>query len=240
MNPGVSSWIAQRLSLRSSASGSAGVVTAIAGVALALMILEFTLAIVVGFKNGIKERLAGFDAEISVVAAPAAHQSSVVVTPELIAVIEEAVPGAEIAPAMRTPGLIKTDDDFETVIFMARDAASDFTFERGNIVEGSWPDYSADSCRNDIVLSRATASAPGLNVGDKVYTTFFVDDAIKVRRNRIAGLFVSNFGEYDSTVAYASLDALQSVEGVDSLTVDRIDLRGLDFDSIAPVAERLQ
>lgn len=233
-------WVSRRLSLRRSASGSAGVVTAIAGVALALMIMEFTIAIVVGFKDGIKERLAGFDAQISIVSPPGDSTIWVRKTPQLQTTLHETLPNANAGLAMRTPGLIKTDDNFEAVIFLSREGDSDFSFERSNIIDGVWPDYANDTCRNDIVLSKHTASALDLSVGDKVYTTFFINGNVKLRRNRIAGIYLSNFGEYDQTVAYASLPALQSIEGADSISGNRLDIRGIDFDSIATQAQHLQ
>lgn len=233
-------WISRRLSLRRSSSGSAGVVTAIAGVALALMIMEFTIAIVVGFKDGIKERLAGFDAQISIVSPPGDSTIWVRKTPQLQTTLHKTLPEANASLAMRTPGLIKTDDNFEAVIFLSREGNSDFSFERGNIIDGVWPDYTNDTCRNDIVLSKHTAAALDLSIGDKVYTTFFVNGNIKLRRNRIAGIYLSNFGEYDQTVAYASLPALQSIEGADSISGNRLDIRGIDFDSIATQAQLLQ
>lgn len=233
-------WVSRRLSLRRSTSGSAGVVTAIAGVALALMIMEFTIAIVVGFKDGIKERLAGFDAQISIVSPPGDSTIWVRKTPQLQTTLHETLPNANAGLAMRTPGLIKTDDNFEAVIFLSREGDSDFSFERSNIIDGVWPDYANDTCRNDIVLSKHTASALDLSVGDKVYTTFFINGNVKLRRNRIAGIYLSNFGEYDQTVAYASLPALQSIEGADSISGNRLDIRGIDFDSIATQAQHLQ
>lgn len=234
----ISLWIARRLRLRGNGGSGAGVVIAVTGVALALMILEFTLAIVTGFKDGIRSRLSGFDAQVTVEAQAGDH---IEYTEKLKSVIEAAMPdGIETRLAIRRPGLLKTDNDFEGIIFLAQSPESDFSFERGNMVAGEWPDYSADSTRNHIVLSTVTASALGLTPGDKVYGTFFVDNNVKLRRYTVAGLYRSNFGEYDRTVAYASLPAMQSVSGVDSLLGTRVDIRGLNSDDIEPAAAHLQ
>jgi len=230
-------WISQRLRLRGKGSSTAGVTIAIAGVALALIIMEFTLAIVVGFKDGIRNRLMGFDAQISVCPPDGKILES---TPALVDVIEKTLPGVETRLVLRQPALLKTDNDFEGLVFIAQSPESDFSFEKGNIIEGEWPDYAADSCDNKIVISLPTAKALDLAVGDKVYSTFFIDGSVKMRRNTVAAIFQSNFGEYDKTVAYASLRALQRVAGVDSLAGNRIDIRGLALDDIAPAAEKLQ
>lgn len=241
----ISYWIAGRIKVGGTGSGSTvGAVIAVAGVALALMIIEFTLAIVVGFKDGIRDKLIGFDAEISVYGPydpyTGKQDEFVRTSPELYSEIEHILPEASRRLVIRQPGLLKTDSDFEGVIFFGQSADSDYDFEKGNIVEGVWPDYSVDSCRNDIVISKYTGDALGLSVGDKVYSTFIINDDIKLRRHRIAGIYSSNFGEYDHTVVYSSLGSLQSVCGLDSLSGSRIDIRGIGFDDIGDDSHRLQ
>ncbi len=233
----ISFWISQRLRLGGKGSSKAGVAIVVAGVALALIIMEFTLAVVVGFKNGIRDRLMGFDAQITVCPADG---KTIEASPGLISAINECLPQADIRLSMRQPALIKTDNDFEGLVFIAQSPDADFSFEKSNIVEGEWPDYASDSCANKIVISVPTANALSLGVGDKVYSTFFIDGNVKMRRYTIAALFRSNFGEYDKTVAYASMQSLRSVAGIGSDAGNRIDIRGLNPDEIAAAAEHLQ
>ena len=141
---------------------------------------------------------------------------------------------------MRKSALLKTEDNFEGIVFLGQSPEGDMSFERGNIVAGEWPDYQADSCDNKIVISTATAEALKLGLGDKVFSTFFVDGNVKMRRHTIAALYQSNFGEYDKNIAYASLRGLQNVSGTDRISGNRLDIRGLSLEDIAPAAERLQ
>ncbi len=174
--------ISRRLRLSKGASGRTGVAIAITGVALALIVMELTLAVVVGFKEEIKRKLTGFDAQLTI--APAYSIGSgeelqaITADSTLYWHIRQALPeNASIDAALRMPGILKTDNDFEGAMFLARDPDGDFTFEKSNIVAGVWPDYSADSCRNHIVISESMASSLGLAVGDKVYSTFVVNGA---------------------------------------------------------------
>lgn len=234
----VSLWIATRLRLRGRGGSGAGPVIAVAGVALAVMILEFTLAVSAGFKDGIRERLSGFDAQLTVLSV---DNNPVEFTPALERVISETFPGADVRESIRRPALLKTADAFEGIVFIAQSAdGGDFGFERGNIVEGSWPDYSDSLSVNDIVVSSHTASALGLKPGDKVDGTFFVNDAVKLRRYTVAGIYRSNFGEYDRTVAYASLPTIRGVEGLTDRESARIDIRGLDMECLDDEARQLQ
>lgn len=242
MNPAL--WISSRL--RSEGGGSkAAVIIAVVGVALSLAVMEASLAVAVGFKNGIRAKLTGFDAEVTVEApirnSDAAATRFVTCTPSLDSVIRAAIPDdAELRLSLRQPGMLKTDDNFQGVIYVGQQPDADFAFERSCIVEGEWPDFAADSCADDIVVSRSLAASLGLGLGDKVFSTYIIDGRVKLRRHRIAALYNSSFGEYDMTMVFGSLSGLQRVAGVDSLTGTRLDIRGIDEDAIEPTADRLQ
>lgn len=229
MNP--SFWIASRLRLNDTGSGAntTGVVIASIGVAVAVIIMEITLGVVLGFKTGITGRVLGFDPDVTVL--PAYDYESgesaehIVASDQIRTLVEDAHPGAKVSLRLSQPGILKTDSDFAAVYFTAFDRNHDYAFERGNIVEGEFPDFESDGSRSSIVISRATARSLGLGVGDKITATFIVDEAVKSRRFTISGLYESGFEERDNTGAYASLRALQSVAGVDSLTGTQIDVR---------------
>lgn len=236
----VSLWISRRLRLRGQGGSGAGVAIAVAGVALALLIMELTVAIVTGFKDGIRSRLMGFDAQITVEAPVNTYGSHLEASAALDSVVRSVLPDADVRLSLRQPALIKTDNDFHGLVFLGQAPDADFSFEKSNIVEGEWPDYRADSCLNHIVLSQQVADALGIALGDKVTSTFFVDGEVKVRRHKVAALYRSNFGEYDYNIAYASLDGLQRVAGLDSLGGNRIDLRGIALDEIPARSAHLQ
>ncbi len=231
--------------LGSGGGSPAAVVIAVVGVALSLMIMEFTLAIVVGFKSGIVAKLSGFDAQISIGAPYSAADATAIpfiarsqaLDSRLASVLP---PEADIRLTLRQPGMLKTDNNFEGVMFIGQTAEAPFTFEKSNIVEGSWPAYASDSCDNHIVVSKQLASSLGLSLGDKVFSTFIIDGDIKLRRHTVAALYESDFGEYDRSIVYASLRGLQKVAGADSLQGNSIDVRGLREADIDPLTQQLQ
>lgn len=240
-------WISSKLRLRGDGSGSSstGVVIAVSGVALALVVLELTLAIVVGFKDEIRQKLAGFESQITLSGdfdpTSGVQSSFIELTPELSRIARSDIAGSETSLVLRFPGIIKTSDNFEGIVFVGRSPENSFEFEKSNITEGEWPDFRQDSTENHIVVSRPTASALGLGVGDKVFSTFITDGgAVKLRRHKIAGIFESNFGEYDKTVAYASLRGLQKVCGLDSAGGSAIEIRGIPEEIIDQETDRLQ
>ncbi len=241
----VSYWISKRLRLAGDfRKPSAGIIVAITGIALAVIVMEFTLAIVLGFKNGIRNRLAGFEAQITI-SAPylenGLQDASITLSPKLERIIAENLTGDYTQrQVIRQPGILKTNNDFQGVIFIAQEGHDNFKFEKSNIVEGAWPDFSSDTCRSQIVISKPMAQALNLGIGDKLYSTFIIDESVRLRRHKIAALYQSNFGEYDMTAVYASPIELRGILGLDSLESKTLEIRGLDFNDLSIDAQSLQ
>lgn len=242
----LSYWLSRHIRLRTGSGSDAGAVIAVVGVALALIVLELCVAVTLGFKDEIRRKLTGFDAQVTVLPlydpSTGGSDAWLELTPALRETVASTLPEAEMSLAIRQPAILKTDNDFQGVILHARQLISpatdaSFDFERGNIVEGRWPDFSADSALTSIVLSRPMASKLGLSVGDKVYSNFFIDGDIRMRRHTVAGIYESHFGEYDNNVAYASPALLRKVASRDSLAAMRLDLRGLPTDGIEDAAQ---
>ena len=238
-------WISHKLKLTGSEGGSVstGVVIAVAGVALALVIMVLTLGVVLGFKHEIADKLTGFDAKVFIEPAYDPETNSLEDYISLSPVIEQAVADAGVAAPLsltfKQPGILKTDSDFSGVVFVGRDGNHNATFERSNIIAGVFPDYDDGSAVNDIVISQTASDALGLACGDKVYSCFFVDGKLKTRRHTVAGIYRSDFGEYDKVDVYASLSGLQKVAGVDSLTGTRLEVSDIGDDEIDAVSETL-
>lgn len=244
----LSTWIASRLRIGAGSSRSArtGAWIAVAGVAIALAVMEFTVAVVGGFRDEIRRKVLGFDPEVAVMPAydAATNHSEEYLRADsaLLARLAAYVPDAQASLALRRPAVVKTDSDFAAVYFSAYDpAAHDFAFERSNVTEGVWPDYSADSTRTQVVLSRPVADALQLAVGSRPML-YFVNDGgtVRARRVSVAGIFESRIAERDQTTAYASLGLLQDVSGLEPGWGTAIELRGIGADSAAVVAEDLQ
>lgn len=231
-------WVARRLRLAGSSGEkhSAGASIAVAGVALSVVVMEITLAVVVGFKSEITRKITGFDSQITI-ERPYDYTSGLQSDCISIAQISDRLPWIttddKASLSVRLPAMIKTDNDFAGMIFAAHDQAHDFSFEKSNIVDGAFPDYTAADSENYIVISRHTAKALNMGVGDKVYLYFFIGNSLKTRRGQIAGIYESYLAEYDKAIAYASMPMLQKVAGIDSVSGTHIELSGYALDEIA-------
>lgn len=242
----VSMWIARRLRLSGTSGNnlSAGTVIAVCGVAVSVAVMELTLAVVSGFRQQIGQKVMGFESQITI-GVPYDYSTGsyadYIRLDDSLSFVISGLEGKHVpSVAMQMPAMIKTDDDFAGMLYYAADRNHDDSFERGNIIEGIWPDFNDPETIDDIVISRTAADRLSLGVGDRVYSCFFADGTMKMRRHSIAGVYESNLGEFDRTVAYVSLSSLQRIAGVDSLTGTRIELNGFTREMIPQAASLLQ
>lgn len=206
---------------------------AVAGIALSVAVMLLTVAIVPGFKHAITRKVMGFDAQIVMtplrpLAADEYSSNSVAtLSPDITERLMTIAPGADARLTVRQPGLLKTADQYQALVFKAWEGSLEDTFLAENLEEGYLPDYSADSTRNDIVISRLTADALALAPGDRVDAAFFTDAALKMRRYRIAGIYNSHFNDYDRLMAFMSLREGESVAGLKQGEGTAIELRDI-------------
>lgn len=239
-------WISKRIKITGSGSSAntAGMTIAVAGVALAFIIMAATLAVMRGFKNQITERVRGFEPDISILPSydyeKGVSAPYLSITPEIADAIEKVIPDAKPSQAFSQPGILKTDDNFAGVYFQAYDSLHPFTFESKHMADGQLPDFFSPDDANRIAISSVIAQKLQLGVGDKVYAYFFVNDAIKMRRFEIAGIYSTGFVDYDNVTAFAPIATLQKVAGADPAHATRLALPASSFDAIEDEAEALQ
>lgn len=243
--------IARRLSLgHHSETGmrhrSPAVTIAIVGIALSVAIMMVTLAVVPGFKHQITRKVMGFDAQVTitpvapVVSVTGDPGASLSLTPELTSMIDRVLPqGARVEPTARIPGILKTDDQFQGLVFKAYGSSLDGSIVAENLVAGTIPDFSSDSVANQVVISEIVSRALNIGVDDKVYGYFFVGDKLRARRFTVAGIYNSHFNEYDKLLAFMPLSTARTLMSLDPEESTAIEISGLNSNVILDVKESL-
>lgn len=133
---------------------SPGVVIAVAGVAIAVSVMMITLSVVFGFKNQIRDKVTGFDSQITVTTIDEGSDSFFSVDNDFVASVRHvAGDRADISGSIVATGILKTDNDFAGLTFKS-DTPGSFPakFVASNIVEGVMPDYDAGSTDNEIII----------------------------------------------------------------------------------------
>lgn len=212
---------------------SPGVKVAIAAIALSVAVMTASIAIVLGFKNEITDKVVGFTSHIIMTVAPEEGSENVMLmTPSLKKLLDEQPYISDYSLQVALPAILKTPDDFKGVILKNLDDKATAEFIKSNLISGKMPDYSNDSTKLDIVLSRMTASQLGLCQGNKI-DCYFINDDVKVRRLRIAAIYDSHFDAYDNLMVYGSRQLSEIFSGFKnnqgtSLLITTKDVKNLD------------
>lgn len=226
-------FISRRLSLRSSAEQKQiGLLIAVTGIALSVIVMLISIAVMMGFKDEICRKIMGFDAQLAVYvhSSDDGSPTSLVDTDELESIHRLIPPTASTSLTIRQPAIIKTPTDFTGVIVkgMARD--HDWKFVRQNLVEGSIPDFKADSTLYHIIISRNLARNLSVGIGEKIDAYFLGNDSYKTRRLKIAAIYDTHFSEYDDNYIFATMPMLSALAGLSENLGTQFEIYGLDTD----------
>lgn len=221
-------WISNKLRLNGSrrSVNATGIVIAVTGIAIAVVIMEFTLAIVLGFRNQITERVVGFEGKLWVLPDYnydlVSSSATLVADSVLLSTINNQYPGARTYMRFSQPGIIKTDNDYSGIYFTGEEISKEPSFEKEYMLEGEYPDFTDERNAYKAVISGYISKKLGLHSGDKINACFFVNDAVKTRRLEIAGVYETGFSDYDQTVAFTSISTLRKIADADSTSGTRL------------------
>ncbi|MCH5238140.1 MAG: ABC transporter permease [Muribaculaceae bacterium] len=227
-------FLARRLSLASGSRKNAPAVTvAIISIALSVAVMLASIAIVLGFKKEIREKLIGFNGHITlmVVALNEEDDNILRLDDELKNALNEIPIITDYALQAVIPAILKTNSDFKGIYIKELNGNSNLNFISRNLEEGEIPDYNIESNNNKIIISRIAADQLNLKTGDKI-DTYFITDDIRVRKLEISGVYNSHFDQYDDILIYGSPALVTKLGNIDLNEGTYLQIYTDDFDKI--------
>ncbi|MBO4578361.1 MAG: ABC transporter permease [Paludibacteraceae bacterium] len=216
--------IARRLYYSSAAHRTArpAVRVALAGITIGVTVMLITVCVVIGFKQTVTEKVAGFGAHIQITSFDNnnTYEYQPIFAPDsLLTMLEDLPHVASVNTFATKPGMLKTNDDFQGIVLKGLPQNKGWEFFQNNLTEGALPVKP-----NDILISQENARLLGLTTGEQVLC-YFVGDALKVRKFNIAGIYSSSFADYDKLFILCPLPTVIQLNGWDSTQVSGIELR---------------
>ena len=212
---------------------------AVASVALAIIVMLNAWAVVVGFKNQIRDKVIGFVAPIHVQALD--KNESVEETPfamdSLLAIRLDSLDGiAHYQMVANKAGMIKTDDEIQGVILKGVDENYDWTYFSRCLLDGEVPQYKADERSTEVLVSKVIADKMLLNVGDDV-RVWFIDKDMQARGRKftVKGIFETGLYEFDERYVFADLNQIRKLNGWEDNEAGRVEValdKGADADLV--------
>lgn len=176
------------------------VTIAMIGIAVGLVVMMLSIAISLGFKQEIRNKIVGFGAHIQVAnfsRTDVYEMRPIVGSDSIVQLLRQASPGVQhIQRFAIKPGMLKTDDDFQGIILKGIGQDYDTTFLANHLIEGVIPLFTDTASSGQVLISKQVADKMGVHVGDRI-NTYYIEQNVRARRFTVSGIFQTNFAEYD-------------------------------------------
>jgi lipoprotein-releasing system permease protein len=131
-------------------------------------------------------------------------------------------------------GIIRTETDFEGIIFKGVSEDYNWTFFKEYMVEGSLPSFT-DEVSNEVLISKEISNRLQINLGDSFNVLFVKEDTSKapwIRVVKAVGIYNSGFQEFDENFVIADIRHVQKMNRWDDDEIGGFEILITDFDEI--------
>ncbi|MBR1596520.1 MAG: ABC transporter permease [Phocaeicola sp.] len=213
---------------------------AMLGIAIGLAIMIVSIAVVIGFKHQVRDKVVGIgsDIVISNFEAQNTYETSPIVANDSLFAQLQTLEGVRHLQRYSTkPGMIMTDTDFEGMVLKGISTEYDLSFIKRHLIEGEIPLFTDTVASQQVLISQTNALKLKLKVGDKIYTYFVDDDHIRARRLTIAGIYQTNFTTYDDLFLISDLYTVNRLNNWKADQVSGVEIQVKDYDKLEDVRE---
>lgn len=206
---------------------------ALLGILIGVMIMIVAISVVIGFKQEITQKVAGFGSHIQVVNFDnnsTYELQPIRVTDSLVHAIAQIEHVTHISQFATKPGIIKTDSTFQGIVFKGTDFWDYFS---QNIIEGTLP-----QSENEILLSSELANSLRVKVDDRLLC-YFIEDELRVRRLLVTGIYNTCMVEMDKVFVLGHIDMVRRLSEWDMDQVSGLEIMVDDLRHLSEVTENV-
>lgn len=212
------------------------------GVAIGLAVMIVSVAIVLGFKHTIRDKVVGFGSHITVgnfYTLQSQHETPIQMNDSMMNVLRKMDGVKSVQRYAMAQGILKTDSDFLGVAFKGVAEEFDSTFISQNMNEGVIPQFSSEKSGNNILISQIMADKLGLKPGSKVFGYFLTNGDVRMRRYTVSGIYQTNLTKFDESICFADLYSVVKLNGWESDQVTGAEMQLVDYDAIEKTYEHV-
>lgn len=209
------------------------------GVAIGLAVMIVTVAVVLGFKHTIRDKVIGFGSHIKVenlLTMQSPDPSPICIDDSTMNVLDKIDGVKHVQRFATTQGILKTDNDFLGIIFKGVGPEYDMSFIRENLQEGKIPVFSDNKSGNKLLVSRIVADKLLLKAGDKIFAYFISNEGVRARRFTICGIYETNMTQFDNNLCFTDLNTTVKLNNWEKDQCSGAELTVKDFNRLNETA----
>ncbi|MDP3313496.1 ABC transporter permease [Lutibacter sp.] len=211
---------------------------AIIAISLGMVIMMVAIATGIGLQQKIREKLAGFNGHIQITNFDN-NNSSITLTP--VSKDQEFYPKFENVGEINNvqvfatkAGIIRTETDFEGIIFKGVDAEYNWSFFQDYLIQGRLPKLGSE-ISFEVLISQEISNRLKINVGDEFNILFVKEDTSKapwLRVVKAVGIYNSGFKDFDENYVLADIQHIQKMNKWEENEVGGFEVIINNFDDI--------
>lgn len=213
------------------------------GIAIGLAVMIVAVAVVVGFKHQVRDKVVGIGSDITITHfdAQKSYETVPVVSSDSLLEALKAMEGVKHVQRYSTkPGMIMTEENFLGMVLKGVSQEYDWDFLKKHLQEGEIPVFSDTASTNRTLISRTIANKLHLKVGDKLYTYYIEGDNVRARRLSVAGIYQTNFALYDDLFLLTDLYTVNRLNSWKPDQVSGIELEVTDYNRLEDIKEGIR
>ena len=211
---------------------------AIIAIALGMVIMMIAIATGLGLQEKIREKIAGFNGHVQIVNYDNNNSEITVIgvdkNQDFYPKFSSVSNIKNVQVFATKAGIIRTETDFEGIIFKGVATDYNWDFFAEYLKEGELPDYS-NEISNDVLISNEISNKLGIKLGDDFNVLFVKDNPQKapwIRVVKAVGIYDSGFQEFDENMVIADLRHIQKMNGWTDNQVGGFEVILNDFNEI--------
>ena len=208
---------------------------ALAGMIVGVLVMILTICVIVGFKQTITQKIAGFGAHIQLVSFDNNNtydMQAIEVDDSLLCQLQSYPYVQAVAPFITKPGMIKTDSAFHGIVLKGTDY---WDFFAANIVEGTIP-----QTPQEVIVSQSVLNRLDLQIGGTVNAYFVSETAdVRARRWKIVGVYQTGFEQFDQLFIIAPMETASRLQGWEEKNYSGVEILLSDVSHLDEVADEM-
>lgn len=211
------------------------------GVAIGVLVMVLAVAVVIGFKKEIRNKIVGLGSHIQVsnYVATNSYLQHPIIGNDSVRNAFAHQPGVQHVQRYSTQsGVVMANDAFQGVLIKGLAQEYDTTFLHSSLVEGRLPRFSDAKAGNEVLISKSIADKLNLHLGDRVFT-YFVKEDVRARRFTVSGIYQTNFSDFDDLLVLTDLYTVNRLNQWDSVQVGGLEITVADYENLYPITRQL-
>ncbi|WP_435416211.1 ABC transporter permease [Polaribacter aestuariivivens] len=218
---------------------------AVTAIALGIIIMLIAVATATGLQTKIRDKMAGFKGHVQIVNYDN-NNSDVSTTP--INIEQDFYPEFNSIEGIKNVqifankvGILRTETDFEGIVFKGVSSDYDWTFFKEYLVAGILPNFDKPRTK-DVLLSQTIVNRLQLKLNDTISATFLKTRSSKIpsiKKYVITGIYNSGFAQFDKNMMIGDIREVQNLNKWTENQVGGFEVVLNSFDDIDEKGEEI-